>query len=125
MLAGGGDEGLAHLIHIAAVSHAHWNAKTHTWVAVGLGRDWRIDELRVGHNHGDVIVGHDHCAARANLLHLPSDARDFDPVSDCDGPFSQNYQPADEIARDILQAEANANADRAGKNRQRPEVKSG
>src|SRR6266851_5809442 len=102
MIAGGGDEGIAHLVYIAAVSHAHGDAKTHTWIAVGPVRDCRIDELRIGHDHGDVVVGHDHCATRANLLHLASDARDVDPVPDCDGSFSQNHQPADEIARDIL-----------------------
>ena len=64
-------------------------------------------------------------AARANLLHLTGDARDFDAVADGDRPFGQNDQAADEIAGDVLQTEADADADRAGENGERAEMNAG
>ena len=44
---------------------------------------------------------------------------DLDPVADFDGPFCEHDQSADEVARDILQAEPDADADSARKDGQR------
>ena len=52
----------------------------------------------------------------------PVDSRDFDAVADGDRPFRQDDEAADEIARDILQAEADPDADRARENGQRAEI---
>ena len=73
----------------------------------------------------DVVVRANDRAARANLLHLTGDPRDFDPISDRDWSFGENDQPADEIARDVLQPEPDAYADRACENRQRAQVNAG
>ena len=64
-------------------------------------------------------------AARADQFHLAGHARDFDAVADRDRPLRQNDEPADEIARDILQAKADPDADRAGENSQRAEMNAG
>ncbi len=79
----------------------------------------------VRHDHGDVVVSKNDGAARANLLHLTGDTRDLHPIADGDRSFGQNDQAADEIAGDILQSEAKAYADRAGKNGQGAEVDTG
>ena len=52
----------------------------------------------------------------------PADARDFHAVADADRPLGQNDQAADEVARDVLQTKADADADRAGENRERSEM---
>ena len=52
-------------------------------------------------------------------------ARDLDAIANGDRPLRQNDQAADEIARDILQAKTDADADRAGENGQRLEVNAG
>ena len=116
---------LAHQLDVTAVGHADRNAKTHPRVAIGPVRHRRIDELLVRHDHGDVVVRDDHRAARPDFLHLPGHARDFDPIADRDRAFRQDDEAADEIARDILQAETDADANRAGKNGQRLEVDAG
>src|SRR4029077_5375729 len=60
-----------------------------------------------------------------NLLHLTGDTRHLYPIADCDRALRQNDQAADEIAGDVLQSEANAYADRAGKNGERAEMNTG
>ena len=55
----------------------------------------------------------------------PDNARDFDAVADRDRSLRQNDEAADEIARDILQAKADPNADGAGKNGERAEMDAG
>ena len=57
MFVTGGDERLADFVHVAAVGDAHWDAETHARIAVSPVSHRRIDELRVRHDHGDVIVG--------------------------------------------------------------------
>ena len=55
----------------------------------------------------------------------PDNSRDFDAVANRDRAFGQDDETADEIAGDILQAEADTNADRAGKNGERAEMDPG
>ena len=59
------------------------------------------------------------------ILHLTRHARDFHAVADGDRPFRQDDEAADEIARDILQPESDAHADRAGENGERAEMNAG
>ena len=63
--------------------------------------------------------------ACANFSHLPDDTGDFDAIANRDRPLRENDETTDEIARDILQTEADADADRARKDRQRLEVNAG
>src|SRR5882724_11429025 len=117
MFAGCGDECLAHFVHVAPISHAHWETKSHAWIAIMPVRDWRIDELRVRHDHGNIIACQDNGAARANLLDSADYTGHFDPISNGDRSFCQNDQTADEITGDVLQTEANTHADRPSENR--------
>ena len=121
----GGDKRFAHLVDVAPVGHTDRNVETHPRIAVGPVRHRRIDELRVRHNHRNVVVGQDYGAACPDLLDLPGDTRDFDAVANGDRPFRQDHETADEIAGDILQPEADTDADRAGENRERAEMNAG
>ena len=125
MLTRSRDERLTHFIHVAPVSYPHRQAKTHSPVAISPVRYRRINEFLVWNDHGDIVVSKNDGAARADLLHLTGDARDFNAISDGDWPFSKNEQAADEITRDVFQTEPNAYADRAGEYRQRAEVDTG
>src|SRR5437667_3929169 len=116
---------LANFFHVAAVSHPHWHAKSHPTVAIAPIRHRRIDEFLVRHDHGDVVVSHNQGAPGADLLHLTGDACDFDAITDGDGAFRQNKQPADEIAGDVFQTKPQAYTDRAGEYRQCPEMDTG
>src|SRR5437762_7731508 len=118
MFAGCGDERFLHLLHIAAISHAHRKTKPHAWIAIMSVGHRRIDEFRVWHDHGDIIACQDNCAARANLLHSADDPRHFHAVPDRDRSLCQNDQAADEITGDILETESDAYANCARKNRQ-------
>src|SRR5437868_2289150 len=121
----GSDQRLAHFIHVAAVSHADRHTEPHSRIEVGPVRHRRIDEFRIGHDHGDVVVRHDHRAPGANLLHLPDDAGYFHTVADRDRALGQDHQAADEIAGNILQAETDTDADGAGENSERTEMNPG
>src|SRR5262249_39995149 len=119
------NEHFAHFVHVAVVSDAHGNAKTHSPVAISPVCHRRIDEFLVWYDHGDVVVGQNNSAASADFLHLPGDASDFDPITDGNGSFRQNKQAADEIAGDVFQTESHTDAHRAGEYRQRPEMNAG
>ena len=115
-------ERLPDFINIAAVSDANRNAKTHSGIAVSPICHRRINKLRIGDNHRDVVIGANHRAARANLLDLTGNTRHLDAVADCDRAFGQDDEAADKVTGDILQAEADADAHRARKNSQGAEV---
>src|SRR5205823_6155824 len=115
----GGDQRLAYLIHVAAISDPNWNPEPDPRVKISPVRHRRIDELRIRHDHRDVVVGHNHGAARPNLLDLPDDACHLHPIADGDRSLGENHQPADEITRNVLEPEPDADADRAGENGER------
>ena len=99
--------------------------KSHPRVAISPVRYRRIDEFRVWNDHGDIVVSENDGAARADLLHLTGDPRDFDTIADGDWSFGKNEQAADEITRNVFQTEPEAYADRSRKDRQRSEVNTG
>ena len=59
------------------------------------------------------------------MLHLTGDTGYLDPIADRDRALGQNDQTANEIAGDVLQSEANAYADCAGKNGEGAEMNTG
>ena len=56
---------------------------------------------------------------------VPALVADFDAIADRDRPFGQNDEAADEVARDALQADADADADRAGEDGERAKIDPG
>src|SRR4029453_18420266 len=125
MLTRSRDERFTYFIYIAPVSYAHWQAKTHSPVAISPVRHWRINEFLVWDDHGDIVVSNNDGAARADLLHLTRDARDFNAITDGDWPFSKNEQTADEVTRNVFQTESQTHTYRAGEYRQRSEMDAG
>src|SRR5207237_10383852 len=118
----GRDQKLTHLFHIASVSYTDRNPKAHPGIAVGPVSYRRVDKLRVGNNGGDVVVRDYDRAARADLLHLADDARDFHAVANRDRTLRQDDETADEIARNILQTKTDTHAHGPSENRQRSEM---
>ena len=123
--AAGGDQRFPHLVDVAPIGHSDWNAKTHPGIAVSPIRYGRIDELRVRHDHRNVVIRQDHGAPGANLLHLANHAGHFHPVANGNGSFGQDDQSADEIARDILEPKSYSYANGPGENGQGPQVNAG
>src|ERR1051325_7523602 len=74
----------ANPVDITPISAADWNAKPHTRIAICPIRHWRIDELRVRDDHGDVIVCPNYCAPCADEFHLTCQASDFDSIANRD-----------------------------------------
>src|SRR4026207_427516 len=87
-------------------------------------RDRGVDELRVRHDHGNIIACEDNGAARATLFHSADDPCHFDPISDGDRSFRQNDQTADEITGNVLQPETSTHSDCSSENRQRSQMNS-
>jgi len=106
------EEGV-HFFEVAAVGDADGEADAHFGVAVAPVGDGVGDEVGVGDDDGDVVVGDDGGAAEVDVGDLAGDAADFDAVSDGDGPFREDDQSADEVADDVLEAEPDADAERA------------
>src|SRR5262249_4868551 len=113
-----GDQRLTHFVHIAAISHADRKTKPHTRIAILPVGHRRIDEFRIGHNDGDIVVGHNHSTSRTDLPNGAEDACYFDAISNRDRSFRQDDQAADEIAGDVLQAKSDTDAKRTSKNRE-------
>src|SRR5438067_10767307 len=107
---------------MAAIRETGRNAITRSRITRGPVCYWRLNELRVRHDHGDVVVGQNDSAARANLLHLPGDSGHLYSIADRDRPFRQNDEAANEIAGNVLQSEANPDADCTGENGQCAEM---
>src|ERR1051325_1573298 len=122
MRIGNFDEQAAQVLDVRAVGNSHGDAKAHARVAVTPVGDAVGDEIGVGHDDGDVVVGDNGGAAQADLAHLAGDAAHFDAVADGDGSLGENNQAADKIADDVLEAEAQTNANRAGKDGQRTQI---
>src|SRR4026207_762428 len=118
-------QGISYFLQIAAIGDTNRNAKTDTRIAISPVCHRRIDKFRVRHDHGDVVVSKNNRAACTNLLHLTGDTGHLHPIADRDRALGQNDQTANEIAGDVLQSEANAYADRAGKNGEGAEMNTG
>src|SRR5262245_56373070 len=120
-----GDQRLSDLVDVAAISHAYWKTKPHTGIAIMPVGYWRIYELRVRHNDGDIVVGHNHRTSRTDLPNYAKDTSYFDAIPNRDRPLRQDHQAADEITGDVLQAESDTDANRTSKNCQGGKVNAG
>src|SRR5947207_12747500 len=109
----GGNQRITDFVHVAPIRDAHGDAKANARIAISPVRHGRVDEFRVGHDHSNVVVRSDHSAAGANQFYLAGYTRHFDAVADRDWSLRQDDETADEIARDILQSEADPATDRA------------
>src|SRR5947207_10351575 len=122
MFAGDLYDQFAERLQVCSVSDPKGNAKAHSRVAVAPVGHAMSDQVCIGHNDSDVIVGDDGRAAQADLADLPGHPADFNAVADGNRPLGQNDQTANKITDDILQAKSQSDANGAGQDRQRIEI---
>src|SRR4051812_45292364 len=113
---------LACEVRIGVVRHAETDAHGHVRMVVLPVDDHLGDEARVGHDHHGVVFGDYGRATRSDFRHVALDAAYFDAVANADRPFEHDDEPADPVADDVLQTEADAHADRAHQHVQRGQV---
>ena len=114
---------------IALVADAHRQLQAHARIGVAPVDDRVRDQVLVRHQRLDAVAIAHHDVTAAQLLH-PAEplgagagrAGEADDVAGLDRAVHQQHEAADEIRRDRLQAEAEADADRAGEHVQRSEV---
>ncbi len=121
-LLGGGEQGGLHAADVAIVVHADRDAEADEVVVVAEVGDARGDELGVGHDDVDVVVGAHRGASGADLDHLALELVHLDAVADLDRAFHEQDEAAHEVVGDVAQAEADAEGNRAQHERQRAQV---
>ena len=80
------------------------------------------DELRVGNDHGDVLLGDHHGGAGPDTANLSADVAHLDAVAHLDRALEEDDQAAHEVAGHVLEAETEPHAHRARQNREGAEV---
>ena len=80
--------------------------------------DRPADQRRIGNDQDAAVESFDLGRARVDAAHESLFGADDDPVADADAPLPQQDQAGDEIIGDRLQAEADADRQRAGDDRQ-------
>ena len=104
---------------VAPVGDADGKMEAHARRAEAPVRDGLRDELGVGNDQVDVVVGPDQGRARTDLGDVSGHLADLDAVADLDRPLDQEDQARHEVLGDVLQAEADAHADRAAEDGER------
>ena len=112
----------AQFFDVRPVGHPDRQADAHLGIAMAPVRDLVRDQIGVGHDDRDVIIGDHGRAAEIDFLHEPRDAAHFNPVADGNGPLGQENEPAHKIADDVLQAKAEAHAKGSRDHRQGAEI---
>src|SRR5579862_5786608 len=115
-------EYLLHLLDIARLRHPHRDAEPHPRVLMAPVDDLLFDEPRVRNDDRDVVIRHHGRAPYAYVAHPPGDAVDLHPVAYLDRAFGQDDETADEVARDVLQAEYQPHAHRSREHGERGKV---
>jgi hypothetical protein len=113
MRSGDFGQDLARFRDIAIDRDADPDAKAHARVTMAPVDHRLFDKVGVGNDNRDVVVGQDGGAPGTDVFNLAGHGAHFDPVADLDGTFREHHQSADEITGDVLQSEADPDADRA------------
>src|SRR5262245_26254468 len=80
------------------------------------------DQIRIRHNDTNIVAGY-HCrAAQVDFGDTSNRATDLDSIANGNGLLSEDDQPANEVADDVLQAEAEADAQRSRQKCERAEI---
>jgi len=125
MAAGDLQEQGGDFVDIAAIRDADGDAEAHLGIAVAPVHHGVGDELGVGDDDGDVVVGDHGGAAGADLAHGAGHLAHFHAVADLNGPLEKEDDAADEVFRDVLEPETESDADGAREDRQGGEVDPG
>ena len=111
-----------HELDVGAARHLRHDTQPHRRLVVDLVGHVVEDEALVRHQHGEPVLGDDGRAARADLLDGAFHVADVHAVAHLERALQHDDDAADEVADDVLQAEADAHAHRAGQHAQRGEV---
>src|SRR5580692_12547245 len=117
---------------IVAVAHADRQLEADAGIGIAPVDDGIRDQLLIGHQHLDAVAIAHHDIAAAQFLN-PAEilragarlTRQADDVPRLDRSIHQENETADEIGGDRLQAETQAEADRAGEHGERGKIDAG
>jgi len=127
--AGGGaiavKEKPADKLRIRSIRHPDRKIESHVPVGVTPIGHSGGDELGIRNDDGNVVVGDDRGRPYRDVHDIAGDRADFDAVADFDGAFDEKDEPADEIIGDVLQAEADPDAEGSGQDRHGTQVDAG
>src|SRR4030095_13912861 len=115
-------EPLQHLVRSAPVGDVDWNVETTPIIRRRPVRDALSHELRVRHDDLRALP----CAHRggpdADPSHLALNLADLDGVAHAHRSLEEQYQARNEVVDDVLQAEADADAEGAAEHRDPIEI---
>ena len=80
------------------------------------------NQIRIRHNDTNIVAGYHRRAAQVDFGDASDRATNLDSIPNGDGLLSEDDQPADEVANDVLQAEADPDAQRSRQKCERAEV---
>ncbi len=113
---------LGHPSRVASIGDAHVDHHPAHGVATGPVRHRAGNEIGVGHDHIGLVEGLDRGGAHGDVLDDPHVAVDLDPVALRDRALDQQDDARDEVRHHVLQAETDADRQRADHKAKRREV---
>ena len=96
------DEQSLNQLDIGPVSHRYRYPEPDLPVVMAPVDDILGDEPGIGHDDGNVVVGHHRRAPGADAYHIPFHVPHHDPVPHLDRSLEKDDEPADEIVDDVL-----------------------
>lgn len=125
MLIGNLKEKPADKLRIRSIRYPDRKIESHVPVGVTPIGHYGGDELGIRNDDGDVVVGDNRSGPQCDIDDIAGDRADFDAIADFDGAFDEKEEPADEIIGDVLQAEADPDAEGSGQDRHGTQVDTG
>lgn len=119
------EKGFFDQINIAFVVDPDRNAEADPIVVVAEVGDAVVDELGIGNDDVDIVIGPDSGAAGADFHHHALEIIDFDPVPDFDWALGEEDQAGNKVVGDIAQTKTNPERERTGHHRKGAEIEAG
>ena len=110
VLAGDGEEKFDDTVRVGSVGDAEFDRDAKDLVLESPVDEIAGDEFAIGDDHTLVVAVDDRGGPNVDPIDLSGGARDGDDVADADGTFEQKNDSADEVGDDLLQAEAETDA---------------
>ena len=108
--------------HVAAVGHQHVRLDQHARIGERRVLDPGRDQRLVGNDRLAAAERADQGVARADVGDPAFEGVDLDHVADAQAPLGEDDEAADVVGGDLLQPEAQADADRAAEEREGGEI---
>ena len=116
------DQNLHGALQVIRVADLHGEGQAHARVGIGFVLHHRTDQHIVRHDGLHAVGPAQDGIARGDLRHLAAELVHRDDVAEPDRAVEQEDEAGDVVAGDLLQAEAEADAQRAAEYRQGGEV---